>query len=942
MDKLRPEDLDLLDRIDAKEELRPFFLRKAKGLKWFEELDERDYFKPAANPKPKPAKEEGYINVPFWPVTEYLVATSPELLAEENPDYAKRVLEIIRAVTQAAIDQEFGNYRTWWQFSKIIQNIPIEIITLNDLDYVRYWLDDKYDSGLVARQLGEKWLVALLEHSSNEAKDISLGLIKLLYKVTFSRRRPGDSERQEAEFRFKDMYAEKITKAVAEKSGRVLGQQAVQVFIDELQHFSETEKNNELSYFWRPAIEKHDQNLPQRKVGDILVIGLRDTLDAYVQKEPDNAAVLVAELLASPFQIIKRVAIHTICERYQQLSGLIEKVIIEEHFKDDYRHEMWRLLHECYPLFPEFVRQQVQKIITNKTREDNDGNSDPKATAYAQAYWLAAVRKHNEELKSKYQKCVERAGDKPEHPEFAGYWSIGQVVHESPKPREELLVLDSSELIAYLDGYEDPGYWREPGLEGLVNALKDAVKAAPQKFIPNLEKFASLDSPYVYALIDAFSELWTEKASLPWHDVVWKSLLNFCEEVIKRKEFWSPEHDKHSDHAVGNRNWVVGSMGRLIESGTKSDDHAFLPRFHEQAKIVVTTLLDKHSGVEFDKKYDAVSTAINSPRGRCLEALINLALRSCRLADKEGGGHEEAWNSLQPIFDQELEKSDAVDDAGEYEFITLLVNYLYNFRYMSAQWVSDNLARIFDKKDDQNQKWFCIMQAYAYLSRPNEEIFNHLKTNKLYIQALDDKNLKETVSEKIIQDIVIAYLRNYESLQDESSLIYQLIVRANNNELGHLISFIWTLSGETDQSIYNKILELWPRLLQVIDTDAREGRKLASQLTTWSVFISEIDDTNRDLILEVAPFAEEDYNSHDLLELIARISKAQPKEAVTIWNALLQNAAPDYPEDAIREAFTNLVASGDEGRRDAKHIADKYIKSGHGQPARWLQEIAGK
>jgi predicted HTH transcriptional regulator len=67
----------------------------------------------------------------------------------------------------------------------------------------------------------------------------------------------------------------------------------------------------------------------------------------------------------------------------------------------------------------------------------------------------------------------------------------------------------------------------------------------------------------------------------------------------------------------------------------------------------------------------------------------------------------------------------------------------------------------------------------------------------------------------------------------------------------------------------------------------------------------------------------------------------QPNEAVAIWQALLQRAAPDYPEEAIREALSNLVASGDDGRRDAYAIVDEYIKRGNEKPSLWLHEIVG-
>lgn len=935
MDELTPKELALLASIDANEELRPFFFRKAKGLKWFDALDERKYFDPSGNSAPVSAKEEGYVTVPFWPVTDYLVATSPEFLVEDNRAYAERVIAILRLVTQRAREQEFGNYRTWWQFSKIIQNIPVDLITPEDLGNVDYWLDDRYERGLVAGELGEKWLVALLEQTSHEAKILALELLRTLYKASFNTKTLGGSERQEAAFRFDTWHAEKITKAVAGKSGKVLGQPAVQVFKDELQRVLEVLGNEGWSSLWRAAIEDHPQNHHADDVEDILVVGLRDSLGAWVSEAPEESVRFVAGLLQNSQQILTRIAIHTIRQNYHHLRESVDGVVSESHFKDSVRHEMWHLLHERYPLFPEPIKLRALKIIEKLAEHDDDGSLNAKATAYTQAIWLAAIRHHEDALQTGYRERVELVGAEPDHPDFPSYWSSGPVVHQSPKDREELLAMGINELVEFLDGYEDPGHFKQPGLAGLINAFKAAVKAAPLKYSPHLEKFACLDTAYVYVLIEAFSELWSEKKELPWDDV-WKSLLNFCEAVIEREAFWSPENSGQRATFVANRYWVVGSIGRMIEAGTKSDEHAFSPELLGQAKGLLLTLLEKESGEEFKPDSDAVSIAINSPRGRCLEAVINLALRSCRLADKEGDGHVAVWNDLQPIFEGELAKP----DAGEYEFITLLVNYLPNFLYMSTEWVSGNLARIFDR--DNYQKWLCAIQAYAYVNHIYEEIYNHLKLNRHFIHALDDENLKDRVSEKIIQNVVIAYLRDYESLEDEDSLIRQLIDRAINDELSQLIWFIWTLRKKDDQNLYSKVMKLWPRLLQAIDTDSREGRKLASRLTTWSVFITEVDDTNRDLILQIAAFADEDYNSHDLLESIARISAAQPQKAVAIWKVLLQGSAPDYPEEAIREAFTNFVASGDEGRRDALAIVDEYIKRGNAKPSQWLQEIQGQ
>jgi len=69
---------------------------------------------------------------------------------------------------------------------------------------------------------------------------------------------------------------------------------------------------------------------------------------------------------------------------------------------------------------------------------------------------------------------------------------------------------------------------------------------------------------------------------------------------------------------------------------------------------------------------DAVSISINSSRGRCLEAIINLVLFTCRNHKKNGINHLEAWEQFQEIFDLELKKS----SNGEYEFATLVAYYL--------------------------------------------------------------------------------------------------------------------------------------------------------------------------------------------------------------------------------------------------------------------------
>jgi hypothetical protein len=929
---LTPKQRSAIERANQKPELRFILFRKAVGLHWFNAFEEAGFLGPADIPRPVPAKEEGFVNIPVWPITDYLVATSDQLRDPRNEDYAKRFMKFIRGATSYAMEHGFGNYRAWWQFSKIVRNIPPHLIDQADFAFFEYWLDDKYERGLVAENLGEHWLVDLLDRNDGHCKMLAIGLLSALYEVKFIDKRYGESNRREAIFRFDSWHARKITQKVATKAGQVLGRQAVELFRGALEQILKTLNNDRWSSLWRAAIEDHEQNHAADDAEDILVEGMRDTLLAFSNEVPTEAKGCVGDLFESPFDTIRRIALYAIDQRYQQLGDLARQVLSDRYFTSNFRHELWHLLHNHYRQFTELEKTFVRETIGQIVKVDDDGQQREGATNYERAIWLNAIHEFGYEESKLYQKCISVVGGEPEHPDFSSYMTSGWVDHESPIPKDELLSMEVDELVKRLGSYKDPVKFGEPGLEGLTKALGQAVKASPTRFFKQLNKFAGLDLAYVYQLLKAYGELWAEKALLPW-DEIWQHLLSFCERLIEQRRFWTPDNARERSHFVANRHWVVGSIARLIENGTRSDEHAFSEKYLDRAKAILIILLENEKGEEFKPDSDVVSISINSPRGRCLEAFINLSLRSCRLADKQSGGHVEMWKNLEPAYNAELARA----DIGEYEFATLVVNYLPNFLYMSKEWVLGNLSQIFDQEN--YQKWLCAMGGYAYVSTVYEGIYEYLKKQGHFIRALDDGNLKDRVVEKVVQNIVIAFINGFENLNDETSLIHQLFERRKYEELSQLIWFIWTLRKEGDAKVRSKVFELWPRLLAVIDTSGRDGKKLVSRLSTWSVFIDEVNDANKPLILSVAGYAEDDYNSHDLLEMIARTSKAQPREAYEIWLKLLESTSTDFPEEAVRTALKALAQSGAEGIRQAKDIVSAYLKGGNERPSIWLREL---
>jgi len=932
MSELSTKELDLLHRIDEKKDLRPLFFKKVKGLKWFDSLAERNYFSPEANPKPVPAKEEGYVNIPSWPVLDYLEKTVSELNDNKNKEYSEKFIQIIINTTTYAKENEISNYRTWWKFAEIISQVPYKSIPIEKIDIIDHWLDDKYEHGLVAQVIGEKWLPRLLKINDTHASKLSTRILEILYKVIFI---DGEKSKPKASLRFKSYYAKRINERTAIIAGEKLGLKAIQIFGTLLINILNQLKNDAWSCIWQPAIEDHEQNKHRDATENVLIQAYRDSIDGFIRTNPDVGSEYVKSLLTSKYQTIQRIAIYVVSKNYQLFLGIVDQLLNKKFLNSNYQHEMWHFLNKCYPNFSDLQKEKIIRLISGIARHDDKDEYHVGASEYSKAIWLSAIKEHGDREAKLYAESTKIAKSEPAHPDFSSYMSVGWVERKSPKTIEELQSLSIRELVHELGNHKDSGSFDEPGLEGLVKVFKQLVKTKPLNFYLNLDKFLNLDLAYIYEIIDAYRELWKEKSNFPW-DEIWQKLLEFCSAVITQNRFWNPENEKQREPFVANRYWIVSSIGQLIEEGTKSDEHAFDEKYFPEAEAIIVSLLDRVEGEEYKEDSDAVSISINSPRGHCIEALINLTLRSCRIADKNNNkDHSEAWSNFQCHYDSELDRSEL--EKPEFEFATLVANYLPNFLYMSKRWVIENLNRIFDQTN--YLKWLCAMQGYSYVGTIYQEIYNYFKEHGDLLRVLDDKNIKDKVEERAIQNIAIAYINNYESFEEENSLINTLISRNDYEEISHLIWFMWTLRKKDDDKLKNKIYELWPKIVDNINLSTREGRKMASQLCHWAVFVDQIDEERRRLLISIAPHSEESYNSYVLLESISNLSKEQPFEAHEIWMKMLEGSTPDYPEEAIKSLFLNLLKRGSDGFRKAREAESEYIKNGNDRPSLWLKEI---
>ena len=916
MAELSVDERDLLERVENKPELEPLFLRKVKGLKWFHALSSEGYFNAETIPKPKPSEQQGYLVIPHWKIGEYLVKTASELADEKDLSYAPRFLEVISNATAYAKKHRFGNYRVWSQFVEVVSQIPSSFVEEEFLEnVVDYWLDDEVERGLVSEKIAENWFVKLLKEENDHAFQLAAGLLNILYKVQIMEREDGQNKMF---LRSGNKEANRITDKVAFLSGVHLGIQAVSVFNSKLEETLEALSNDSWSKIWQPSIEESNREGYIFNPENVLVKACRECLKGWFKSCPEETCDYVGKMIESSFQTIQRLAIHFMACQFQGCKEYVEKLIDERFFDQNYENEFWHFLNSCYGGLNLAQKSKIVEFIKKREAFDKSAGMLEPSKAYEHAFWLAAIKDYDKQAECLYKEAISVAGIEPALPGSSrvGEVKVSWITEESTYTTDELSLLSPKGLAQRL----------RAGDVELVRAVKPLIKASPLNYHSELTEFKDLEFSCQHAVIRAYCELWKEKASLPWDDI-WACLLEFLSEIVKSEQF-------KNDVSAPGRSEFISAIAEFLESGAWSDEHAFDEKHHDKVESVIACILKNEKGVKFKKTEDKVTTAINSPRGRCIQALINLTLRSCRLSHQGSkDDHSSVWEKFQHYYDAELKRA----DSDEFEFSTFVTVYLSNFLYMSREWVISNLDTIFDKENC--MRWLCAMEGYYYAEISDKEIYTHLSKSGDLLEALKDENIPHQVKSRVVENATLAYISDLENLEDNSSMVKILIDRGASWELDILIHVVTKYREEGYGGIQNKIYELWPLLIDTADFSTREGKVLASSLCAWSTFVDYLDEEKMELLLKIAPYADESYTPSDLLQSLARLSEKQPLEANEIWLRILERATPTYPEEAIRQILSNLVRHGEEGKRAAEKTVDEYIKRGVESPLKLLREV---
>ncbi len=449
--------------------------------------------------------------------------------------------------------------------------------------------------------------------------------------------------------------------------------------------------------------------------------------------------------------------------------------------------------------------------------------------------------------------------------------------------------------------------WRGPNTEGLTSALEAAARANPDIFLENLPEYLAAKPIYQHAVINGLKQAWEANNAVNWAQG-WQQLISFFEQLSSDQQFWDQAKDTY-------QHWVVTVIADCLRSGTEKDGHAYDASLLPRTQVIIGRLLQREPGAETAEE-DAMFQAMNTPRGRIVQALYSHALRAARVRDQQGGTHGEAWDAIRPLFEAELAKC----QNRNFEFSTLSGTYLPQLQYLDNVWTTERVNQIFPPAYEANTVCALDGLAYASFTRPLYELLAaHAVIDRALALELKGRNARE----KLLERIAAAYLWGLEPLDGQR--LTWLFDDARIADFEVLIRVFWMVRNDNlAPEQRERILAFWDRSLAWVQQQPQVPARLLSMLGLLATHITTIGDRERHLLESVAPHVHVGHETYEFVAELLRLAPQDPPVVTKMLQSMVAAHPPDYDyQDRLRSLLEFLAAHG---QRDAVILISNRLR----------------
>lgn len=898
------EIIKTLPNLLASEVRYNYFFRNLKSSVWLKPLKKEGWFDLKARPPFYEVPEQPGVYVPsLWPPLVYLKEVANHTREHPFNKTAGTLVEIINSViTYINNNQERVLHQyTIWDLVEILDTFSIDRLERQHVVFLSQSL--RWGPPLIiSNEIEQKFLPKLL---NTEARELTLAFLEVMLS---------DS----------DMIS------IMEKQGptivKLCGIEAVNIALKQIHNIT-------AKHVGRFTMLQGIEAAPAEKLLGYEELLVHFTCSLLRLAESDSIVETVEDLLQKPHDIFRRIALHAITHHYDDLKHLFWEWQVNPLDDTLLKPELYRLLQTNCRAFDESEIERILQWIESEqdiaSSEDDETRS--KQEAYRKREWLSALMEtDNEKVVSAYHKYEQINPVKLEHPGLL-VWTVSWEGRTSPTTIKELSDMSNAQIAQFLNDFKQeraagPGV---PTEEGLAEMLEEYVALNPQRFVNDLQPFQGVRNFYQYLILRGFQKAWRNKREFDW-----EKLLDFIHQLISSEGFWIEHHETRYD---GHSEWIF-TVAELIEAGTRDGEYTFDVKLLPLAEKILLILIDK-VGLNAST-FERISYAVvNSDRGQVFSAMVNYALQFARAHSED---QLDRWPQVvKADFTKRLDRN--VEPSFEFSFT--LGMYLTYLLYLDKAWLVDNIDRIFPKQDEYH--WHVTFSGYLLYSRPlSEAIYSLLKEHGHYEKAitsdfcsqqidarvlpqtpvvyLDSQQIDVTVDrvirEKLVSDIYLGWVEGFETLADETSLIYQLVNSENPNLLSTLIHFFWKKRDDLPEEMRVKVIPTWRALYESLSQkdDLEKYGEVLSRLSGWVALIDRIDAEVLEWLKMSTQYIRGLTDSAFFVEELLPHATKTPTEVGDIYLGMLShNIYPYHDQEHIQGIVRVLYNTGH------KEIADR-------------------
>ena len=897
---------------------------------YFDLINGKGLFDAKHNRGPMPAKEEGFVHIPYWPALDYLAGVAK--IAGERGDnvLGNKIMNVVRTVSlyQEPDGSRIDNFHTSALFAKIIGLVPLSSIEMKDIDLIPLWLDSKYDQVTVAPDLSKGILCRVFNDGTEKSLQIAC---RILFHCTALRRdgKP-DPDRLDDEptTYIDDYWLEQLLKQhIKNFADGKSAECAADIFVARLKEIFVVEGLLCRSDIKRPAIEENSQNYSWEGPLNHFIESLRDVLLNWVTRDSHAAQIYINKLNDDKTGIIQRIVIHTLNNHWEALKDIYIEIVSTGLPDPELSHELYELIKNRFTDMNKEQRDATLIAIRNLPKSDYGEEKDRELLLKRiQRNWLSVIAdKGDDSVDQWYDKlnAEDDIGELWPHPGFSSYIETWRGPGPSLYTAQDLLIsAKKGTLIELLNGFEETDVSRRPTRHALTDVLVDAIKADPQLFISIIGTFVVADRPFQYGIINGFRQLWELEENDPtdvidWNDA-WDKLIDFFEQILSSDNFWK-EVVTRGPNLTPHRDWIAPEIARFLHSGTRDDNHSYPSTLLPRAWKLITLLLEKTEPIS-KLEQEVMFQVINSTRGKVIQALFSHTLRACRVRDQKTGSHHTVWDEVSPVYEQELDKC----KGSNFEFSTLTGEYLAHLAYINFDWLRDNIKRIFSEEYPDN--YVCILNGLAY-SKTSRPVIKILIKDKIMDSALKidlkGKNIRNTV----LHWIALAFLWGDDAL-DLPRFKY-LFEWKCYKDLNVISLYFLQIKKENLEAIHvERINDFWNHTIDWARSLDEPPANLLSTLSLLICYQKSIDKDIMNRLLIVVPHLSQKDGNRFFLEL-DRLFKESPEEVFHIIRVLSKTYNPHFDyQDRLKLLLKKIAGYNEDFRLGIIECVDEWYRKG--------------